>query len=130
MTIRLQLDPHSGEPIYGQIVEAIKIQIASGRLADGEQLPSVRGLANDLKINMRTVVKAYEELSRAGFLELQQGRGAFVTRPRNSRPTGVRRKEITELARWLFAEAAGMGAAPAEVVEVVKSVANEMERGT
>ena len=130
MAIRLQLNPHSGEPIYGQIVEAIKYQIASGRLAEGEQLPSVRGLANDLKINMRTVIKAYEELSLAGVIELQHGKGAFVTAPRNGKPVATRRKEIAAWAKWLLAEASGMGATPAEVVEIVRSVANDMEHGT
>lgn len=127
--MRLQLNPHSGEPIYGQIVEAIKFQIASGRLSEGEQLPSVRRLADDLKINMRTVVKAYDELDRAGVIELQHGKGAFVTAPRNGRPAATRRKEIAELARWLLAESSGLGASPTEVVEIVKSVAEDMERG-
>ena len=62
----VQLNPHSGEPSYRQIVEAIKFQIASGRLAEGEQLPSVRAMAGDLKINMRTVVKAYDERESRG----------------------------------------------------------------
>jgi GntR family transcriptional regulator len=127
--MHLQLNPHSGEPIYRQIVEAIKFQIASGRLAEGEQLPSVRALASDLKINMRTAVKAYEDLSHAGLVVLQQGKGAFVTAPQRSRAVGTRRKEIAELAKRLLAEAASMGASPDEVVEIVRSVANNMEPG-
>ena len=125
--MHLQLNPHSGEPISRQIVEAIKFQIASGRLAEGEQLPSVRALAGQLKINMRTVVKAYDELNHAGVVVSQHGKGAFVTTPQRSRTVGTRRKEIVELAKRLLSEAAGMGASGSEVVEIVRSVANDME---
>ncbi len=127
--MHLQLNPHSGEPIYRQIVEAIKFQIASGRLAEGEQLPSVRAMAGDLKINMRTVVKAYDELSHAGVVVLQHGKGAFVTAPQRGLTMGTRRREIVELAKRLLAEAASMGASSDEVVEIVRSVANNMEQG-
>jgi GntR family transcriptional regulator len=125
----LRLDPHSGEPLYRQIVEAIKYQIASGGLAAGEQLPSVRMLASELKINMRTVVKAYDELSHAGFIVLQHGRGAFVTEPQHTRTLVSRRKELSELARRLIAEGCGFGASPSEVADIVRTVADEMERG-
>lgn len=64
--MHLQLNHQSGEPIYRQIVEQVKYAVAAGDLAPGARLPSIRELAGQLKINPRTVVKAYEELRAAG----------------------------------------------------------------
>lgn len=123
----LHLDHHSGEPIYRQIVEAIKYRIACGQLSPDEQLPSIRGLAGDLNINARTVVKAYEELQHAGLVVMRQGQGVFVRSQRQGVPAITRRKEIEALARRLLAEADRMGAGPEEVMEIIRRVAREME---
>ena len=96
------MDAHSGEPIYRQVVEQIKYKIACGELAGDAQLPSIRVLAEQLKINPRTVVKAYEELTHGGLLLMQQGRGVFVASVRESAPVRVRRKVLGELARRFF----------------------------
>lgn len=125
--MRILLEQQSGEPIYQQIVEAIKFQIALGRLAVGDRLPSIRELADDLQINTRTVVKAYEELVRAGLAVMQQGRGVFVTAPQATLPAKERRKVIIESARRLMAEATRLGASPAEVCEIMTAVAQELE---
>jgi GntR family transcriptional regulator len=76
--MRIQLAPSSGVPIYRQIVEQITYQIASGRLQDGERLPSVRDLARQLPANQNTVLKAYELLEREGLVDRRQGDGSFV----------------------------------------------------
>ena len=75
--MQIHLDHHSGEPIYRQIVEAIKFDVARGKLSAGDRLPSIRQLANELGINMRTVVKAYEELVHAGLAVIPGGQHAF-----------------------------------------------------
>jgi GntR family transcriptional regulator len=124
----IHLDHHSGEPIYRQIVEAIKYRIACGRIDPEEQLPSIRVLAEELKINPRTVVKAYEELQHAGLVVMRQGQGVFVRSQRQGVPTATRRKELEAMARRLLAEADRMGAGPDEVMEIVQRVAREMER--
>ncbi|MBR6045925.1 MAG: GntR family transcriptional regulator [Ruminococcus sp.] len=68
----------SGEPIYEQIVSQIKAQIMSGTLAAGDALPSMRALAQSLRISVITTKRAYEELERDGFIESFTGKGSFV----------------------------------------------------
>ncbi len=125
--MRIHLDHHSGEPIYRQIVEAVKLEIARGKLVEGDKLSSVRGLANELGVNMRTVVKAYEELQHAGLALLQQGRGAFVTAPQGTLPAARRKSVLEDLIRRLLAEAQRLGADSNEVQSILASVAEEME---
>jgi GntR family transcriptional regulator len=71
-------NPSLGVPIYLQLVEQVKHAIETGALRPGEQLPSIRPLAEELVINANTVAKAYRELEREGVVELRQGAGAFV----------------------------------------------------
>lgn len=73
---------NSSVPIYEQIKNAIKDAIISNELKEEEMLPSVRNLANDLKISFLTVKKAYDELEQAGFIKSVQGKGSFVA-PKN-----------------------------------------------
>ena len=72
----------SGQPIYEQICRQVKGAVASGKLKPGEQLPSIRNLARDLRISVITTKRAYEELERDGFLENVPGKGCFVA-PQN-----------------------------------------------
>ncbi len=76
--IKFMLDPKSGIPFYRQIIDQIRYGIATGRLAIGEQLPTARSLAVELKINLNTVIKAYKELEIQNILETQQGTGTFI----------------------------------------------------
>lgn len=76
--IQFNLDPRTGIPFYRQIIDQIKFGIAKGSLKIGEQLPTVRALAVDLKVNLNTVAKAYKELEIQNILETQQGTGTFI----------------------------------------------------
>ena len=67
-----------GQPIYDQIVSQVKAQILSGKLKEGDALPSLRALAKDLRISVITTKRAYEELERDGFLVTVTGKGSFV----------------------------------------------------
>ena len=78
--INFVLDPKAGVPFYRQIIDQIKFGIASGSLKAGEQLPTVRALAVELKINLNTVTKAYKELEIQNILETQQGTGTFISK--------------------------------------------------
>ena len=78
--IKFILDPRTGIPFYRQIIDQIKFGIASGRLQVGEQLPTVRALAVDLKVNLNTVSKAYKELEIQQVLETQLGTGTFISK--------------------------------------------------
>jgi GntR family transcriptional regulator len=74
----LNLNPASGVPLYLQLMEQIKHAIETGVMRTGEQLPSVRQMAEDLVINPNTVAKAYRELEHEGVIELRHGAGAFI----------------------------------------------------
>lgn len=76
--IDFKLDPKSGVPFYRQIIDQIKYGIVTGKLAIGEQLPTVRFLAVQIKVNLNTVTKAYKELEIQNILETQQGTGTFI----------------------------------------------------
>jgi GntR family transcriptional regulator len=73
------VDPHTGVPIYLQLIEQVKRSVALGVLAPGERLPTVKQLATDLTINPNTVARAYRELERDGIIETSVGRGSFVS---------------------------------------------------
>jgi GntR family transcriptional regulator len=75
----LDIDPQDSVPIYAQIIRRIKWGIASGALADGSQLPSVRELATRLRVNPNTIVKAYRELEYEGFVQRRHGQGTYVS---------------------------------------------------
>jgi GntR family transcriptional regulator len=72
------VDPHTGVPIYLQLIEQVKRSVALGVLSAGEKLPTVKQLAFDLTINANTVARAYRELERDGIIETSVGRGSFV----------------------------------------------------
>ena len=76
--IEFKLDPKSGVPFYRQIIDQIRYGIATGQLTVGEQLPTARSLAVQLKINLNTVNKAYKGLEIQKILETQQGSGTFI----------------------------------------------------
>lgn len=123
--MRILISNASPDPIYEQIARQIKAQILSGELAEGELLPSIRGLARDLQISVITTKRAYEELEREGFLDTVGGKGTFVAAQNpeflrekkmkaveeklaeaidRARLLGVDRKQLTEMLRLLYAE--------------------------
>ena len=123
----LRLDYQSGEPVYRQIVEQLKYKVASGELTPGSKLPSIRELAKQLKINPRTVVKAYEELRAAGLAVMRQGQGVFITDNKATLPNKIRKKQIEEMAKRLFAEATRLGADTEEVIKIIRDTAENMK---
>jgi GntR family transcriptional regulator len=110
MNLHLHIDPHSGLPVYRQMIDQIKYYIASGTLRPGDQLPSVRDLAQRLSINPTTVVKAYTELQHEEVIDIRHGKGAFVM----ERGAGVseleKDKVVRRLARQLAVESQQIGA--------------------
>jgi GntR family transcriptional regulator len=88
-----RLSPTSGTPLYVQLVERLKHAIATGAIRAGEQLPSVRKMAEDLLINPNTVVRAYRGLESEGLVELRHGSGVFVCDSVAGRATVMRKAE-------------------------------------
>lgn len=76
--IDFNLDLRSGVPIYVQVVEQIQQFVAVGKLKPGDQLPTVRQLASELRVNFNTIARAYRMLDEAGLISTQQGRGTYI----------------------------------------------------
>ena len=119
MNLHLHLDPHSGLPVYRQMIDQIKYYVASGGLKTGDQLPSVRELAQRLSINPTTVVKAYAELEHEEVIEIRHGRGAFVAQSNSFASEFQKDRVVRRLARQLAVEARQIGAAHEMVLKVV-----------
>lgn len=108
----------SGTPIYKQITDQVRLGIAAGKLDVGDQLPSVRGLAEELLLNPNTVARAYADLAREGTIESRAGRGVFVIRKRKvfTREEGWRRLE--PLMDALIGEAMALDFSSKELREI------------
>ena len=89
----IRLNPTSGTPLYLQLVEHLKHSIATGAIRAGEQLPSVRKMAEDLVINPNTVVRAYRDLETEGIVELRHGSGVFVRESVSARTDLMKKAE-------------------------------------
>lgn len=122
MNLHLQIDAHSGLPVYRQMVDQIKYYVASGTLKAGNQLPSVRELAQQLSINPTTVVKAYNELEQEQVIDLRHGKGAFVAERLGSSTVSAfeRDKVVRRLARQLAVESQQIGASYTFVQDVLE----------
>src|SRR2546428_2530422 len=97
------IDPNHPTPLYAQLERSIRFAIATGKLRIGEQLPTVRQLAVDLRINANTVAKVYAELERAGVLETRRGVGTFVSaRPAEATNRRDRDRQFREVADHFF----------------------------
>lgn len=92
--MQVRLDFKSESPIYEQIVEQIRQSIASGALKAGEQLPTVRQMAAELRVNFNTVARAYRMLDEAGLISTQQGRGTYILEPESRHAHAHLREEI------------------------------------
>ena len=92
----IQLNYKSGKPVYLQVVDQIKSATASGALRAGESLPSIRPLAEQLRINRNTVAKAYAELESQGVIETIAGKGCFVTENNSPFKKVVRQKMLAD----------------------------------
>jgi GntR family transcriptional regulator len=107
MSLMFYIDP---TPLYAQLTRAIQFAIATGKLRIGEQLPTVRQMAVDLKINANTVAKVYAELERTGIVETRRGVGTFVcARHFEAKQKRQHDNELSDFADRIVAEAGAMG---------------------
>ena len=114
----LMIQIATGDPraISKQIVDGVRMQIATGELKLGAQLPSVRGLAQQLTVNPNTVAKAYAELVAEGWLEARQGLGLYVAPPRQRLSDAERERRLDEALQRLVHEAIALGISGDEVL--------------
>ena len=121
------IDPRSPTPLYAQIATRIRVAVAAGEVGPGEALPSVRSLAQRLRVNPATVVQAYRELEMDGFVERRHGAGTFVCDVPTDRKTEERAAQAQALARQALQEAGRLGIAAAELLAALR---DEMGEGT
>ena len=118
--IDFKLDPKSGVPFYRQIIDQIRYGVACGDLKVGEQLPTVRALAVQLKVNLNTVSKAYRELEIQSVLETQQGTGTFIGSIQVQIPTGERQNKIANICSEFLSIASSYGFSIKEMINELK----------
>jgi len=118
----MELDFRTHIPIYFQIVDQIQKRIDAGELKPGDQLPTVRELADELEVNFNTVARAYRKLDASGSISTQQGRGTYVIEADDSNRT-----TLEEIARRFAAQAHRLGFEPEEVAKTVGFVLGQWE---
>jgi len=119
--MNLEIDFRSGIPIYLQVVEGIKERLAAGRLKPGDQLPTVRSLALELRVNFNTIARAYRILDDAGIISTQQGRGTYIMEmPPPEVSENMRQQALRDLTRRYIADAERLNATLAEVLTLLK----------
>ena len=115
----------SDKPIYEQIVVQMKDLILTGELQEGQQLPSIRALASDLRISVITTKRAYAELEAQGFVETVQGKGSFVAGGNTELLREERLRHIEELLGGAVREARGAGIGLQELHDMLDVMAEE-----
>jgi len=122
--IKFVLNPKTGIPFYRQIIDQIRFGIASGDLSTGEQLPTVRALAVELKVNLNTVAKAYKELEIQSVLETQQGTGTFISGNESKLFDSERKQKLQSIIREFTTITLSYGFTLDELIDELKNQKN------
>lgn len=118
----MAIDPRDKTPIYAQLERGLRAAMATSRLRPGDQLPTVRQLAVDLRINANTVARVYADLERSGAIETRRGVGSFVTASGDAaRPRKEHQKRLRAMVTRVLAEAATAGFSVDELVQELSS---------
>ena len=118
MILPIHIDSRDATPIYAQLERAIRVAIATGKLKAGEQLPTVRQLAVDLRVNANTVAKVYLALERDAVVETKRGVGTFIAAPGPSATQQPHReRRLNELVERLITDAATLGYSAREIAQ-------------
>ena len=118
--IKFVLDYSSGVPIYRQIIDQIRYGIASGQLRLGEQLPTVRALAVELKVNLNTVSKAYKKLEIKEILSTQQGSGTYINKSEVMLSEKERTDRLREICTQFTSKAFSYGFTLEEIIQALQ----------
>jgi GntR family transcriptional regulator len=118
----VSLDASDATPIYAQVERALRAAIAAGRLKAGDQLPTVRELAVELRVNANTIARVYSELERAGVFETRRGVGTFVRATRaEARPASEHARRLKAFATRVLSEGDAHGFSADEVIAALRS---------
>ena len=120
---QIVLDMRSEAPIYVQIVEQVRQRVSTGELRPGDQLPTVRQLATELRVNFNTVARAYRLLDEAGLISTQQGRGTYIWEgPTEETLKQLKKKSLEELTRNYLDETSRLGYSLKDILEELKRI--------
>ena len=125
MAVDLQIAVGSTVPIYRQIIDGVRRGVTNGDLAVGDQLPSVRALAERLLVNHNTVAKAYQVLVRDGVTESRHGRGVFIAKRRNIYTKSERNRLLDAALQMFIGEALLLDFDDAEIQQAVEKKLND-----
>ncbi len=118
--LTLQIDFRSGLPIYTQIVNQVQAQVASGILQPGDQLPTVRAMAEELRVNFNTIARAYRILDEERIISTQQGRGTYITEiPPPKISEKLRKESLDALTQRYISEAMRLEFSKTEIRQMV-----------
>jgi len=119
----IQVDFRSGVPIYSQICEQIRQMVATGALKKGDQLPTVRQLATELRINFNTVARAYRLLDESGLISTQHGRGTYIWElPDEQSIQKLRLESLEEITQRYIGDAVKLNSTPDEIEAVFTKI--------
>ena len=124
----LVVDPHSGIPVYRQIVEQIRFSVASGLLAPGDEIPSTRALSAKLGVNPMTVSKAFGLLEEDGVLERRPGRPHVVRKRRGDSVQATRLEQLEQALRPVATKTRQLDLEPETAVQVFRRLLDDDER--
>jgi GntR family transcriptional regulator len=123
------IDPRDPTPIYAQLERGLRAAIAAGRLRAGDQLPTVREMAVDLRVNANTVSRVYVALEHAGVIETRRGVGSFVkATPAKARTEHEREKRLRAFVTRVLADGAAAGFTPDDIVDGLRQGSGRQER--
>jgi len=126
--VNFSLDPANGAPIYRQIIQQIEFAILSGRMQPGDQLPTIRALAVDLKTNPNTIARVYNELEIRGILETQVGIGTFISDKKPIMKDDSLNRKIREVLARFIQDMHDLGVENRELVRLIDAYIKEVNR--
>src|SRR5512137_749610 len=127
----ISVDLRSHVPAYVQIVERVGHLVAEGELKPGDQLPTVRALASDLRVNFNTVARAYRLLDEAGVISTQQGRGTYILEvPAPEVAERLRHESLEALARRYLSEARRLGYTSPQAIAIFQQTADAWQENS
>ncbi len=128
--LTFSLDFRSGIPVYVQIVEQVQAHLAQGHLVPGDQLPTVRQLASELRVNFNTIARAYRMLDEAGLISTQQGRGTYILdRPDEEQMRILKNKSLEAQISRLLASLKKQGYQPEDVEHLINEALKSWKTG-